>query len=381
MGNANRSLHKSGILILYTIRCRAVGLQARKSIAVIPGDGVGPEVIAAGRAVVDRVARSVGLPLEWVHFDWGCSRFLRRGMMLPPDAMSTLAGFDAIYLGAIGDPAVPDHIAIPQSILAIRQHFQQFVNYRPVSLFPGIESPIRGVVARDVDILFIRENVEGEYIGVGERIDEGLATERAVQVAEFTRFGIERIARFAFQQAERRRRHLTSITKANALNHSMTLWNEVVAEVAKDFPEISLIEMNVDAAAYKLIMRPQSFDVVVASNLFGDILTDIGAAIQGSLGMAASANLDPTGENPSLFEPVHGSAPDIAGQGRANPSGAMWAGALMLANLGSHTGYQRIIDALAATFAYGLKTQDLGGSCSTEEFTKEVLTRLRDDGG
>lgn len=355
--------------------------QERKLIAVIPGDGVGPEVISAGRAVVDRVARSVGLRLEWVHFDWGCGRFLRLGEMLPPDAISVLAKFDAVYLGAIGDAAVPDHVAIPRSVLAIRRGLKQFVNWRPVALLPGIESPLRGVAAADVDILFIRENVEGEYIGVGERIDQGLPTERAVQVSQFSRFGIKRIAAFAFEQAARRRRHLTSITKANALNYSMTLWNEVVSEVAKDFPEITLIEMNVDAAAYNLIMRPQLFDVVVASNLFGDILTDIGAAIQGSLGMAASANLDPTGENPSMFEPVHGSASDIAGQGIANPTGAMWAGALMLANLGSQTGYHRIIDALTDTFASGMKTQEVGGSCSTKEFTKEVLRRLPESGG
>jgi tartrate dehydrogenase/decarboxylase/D-malate dehydrogenase len=347
-----------------------------KRIAVIPGDGVGPEVVAVGRHIVDRAARSLGTRLEWVEFEWGSAYFNQHGTMMPSEGVDILSAFDAIYFGAVGDRSVPEHLSVSGLVLAIRQGLDQFVNYRPIRLLPGVPCPLRNVVPADIDMLFIRENVEGEYSNVGARLDEGLPTDRAMQTAVFTRRGIERVVRYAFEQASRRRGQLTSVTKSNALRFSMVLWDEVVDRVAEEFPGVLHRRMHVDAAAYHLVLRPPDFDVVVASNLFGDILTDLGAALQGSLGLAASANLDPSGRHPGMFEPVHGSAPDIAGLGVANPSGAIWAGALMLESLGLTAAADRVMLALERTLSAGGRTADLGGSLSTEEMGREVLNCL-----
>lgn len=347
-----------------------------RRIALIAGDGVGQEVIPAGTATINLAVEATGERVEWQEFEWGSAYFLRHGRMMPADGLETLAGFDAVYLGAVGDPRVPEHVAVQGLVLAIRRGFDQYVNYRPIRLLPGIDCPLRTVPRERLDIVFVRENVEGEYAGRGGRLDAGLPTERAFQIAEFSRRGIERIARFAFEAAANRRQHVTSVSKSNALQHSMVLWDDVVEEVSGDFPDVDYRRINVDAAAYELIMRPDAFDVVLASNLFGDILTDLGAALQGSLGVAASANLDPTGANPSMFEPVHGSAPDIAGRGIANPTGAIWAGALMLDHLGLSAAANAVTQALAGALSSGAATPDLGGSLSTEAFTQEVMARI-----
>lgn len=341
-------------------------------IAVVPGDGVGPEVIAQGRRVLERAAGG----LEWEEFPWGSDHYRRTGRMMPEDGIEILAGFEAIYFGAVGDPEIPDDVTLWGLILPIRKRFDQFVNYRPVRWLPGVPPRLAGRRPADVDMVFVRENVEGEYLDAGGRAYLGGPREVAVQTAVFTRHGVEQVGRFAFGEAARRRGKLASVTKSNALRHSAVLWDEVMEELAAEHPQVEYTSVLVDAAAYHMVIRPETFDVVVASNLFADVLTDLGAALQGSLGLAASANLDPTGRHPSMFEPVHGSAPDIAGRGIANPAGAIWAGALMLEHLGMPEPAARVMAALEATLAEEILTADLGGDASTAEFGDEVMRRL-----
>jgi tartrate dehydrogenase/decarboxylase/D-malate dehydrogenase len=343
-------------------------------IAVIAGDGIGQEVIPAGIRVLQEVSRTHGFRCEFTPLPWGCEYYLQTGRMMPQDGLETLRRFDAIYLGAVGDPRVPDHVSVWELILPIRQRFGQYVNLRPVRLLPGIASPLAHRAAADIDMLCVRENSEGEYVGIGGRAHAGTPDELAQQTGVFTRRGIARIARYAFQRAASRpRRLLASATKSNALQHSMVLWDEVVEEVAAEFPSVEMRRYHVDALAARMITHPHTLDVIVASNLFGDILTDIGAAISGSLGVAPGANINPDRSAPSMFEPIHGSAPDIAGQGIANPLGAVWAGALMLDHLGEAAAHDAVVAAIAAVLDQGLRTPDLGGSATTTEITAALV--------
>jgi tartrate dehydrogenase/decarboxylase/D-malate dehydrogenase len=349
-------------------------------IAVIPGDGIGREVIPAAMDVLDTAADVLGgLSLRWQRFDWGCDYYLRHGRMMPAQALSTLAQFDAIFLGAVGSPGVPDHVSLWGLLLPIRQSFQQYVNLRPVRLLPGIPGPLREKGGRKIDFICVRENTEGEYAGAGGRLHVGTPQEVVVQTAIFTRTGTERVIRYAFELARRQgRRKVASATKSNALNHSMVFWDEIFSAVAAEYPEIQAEKYHVDALAARFITHPETLDVVVASNLFGDILTDLGGALQGSLGIPASANINPERRYPSMFEPVHGSAPDIAGKGIANPIAAIWAGALMLDFLGEAEASKLVMRALEeVTSRREVLTPDLGGQATTRQFTEAVIGQLR----
>jgi tartrate dehydrogenase/decarboxylase/D-malate dehydrogenase len=344
-------------------------------IAVIAGDGIGQEVTPAGIAVANAAAAQDGFSLELTHLPWGCDYYLANGRMMDADGVARLLTFDAIFLGAIGDPRVPDHISAREMILPLRQRLGQYVNLRPMRLLPGTTSPLANRGAADIDMICVRENSEGEYCGMGGRLHGGTPYEAAVQTGLFTRQGIERITRYAFTlAASRPRKLLASATKSNALQHSMVLWDEVVAEVAKDFPTVELRKYHVDALCARMVTHPQTLDVIVASNLFGDIITDIGSAISGSLGVAPGANLNPERTTPSMFEPIHGSAPDIAGKGIANPIAAIWAGAMMLQHLGQATSHDRILAAIESVLSSGsVKTPDLGGKA---EMTTAVTQAL-----
>jgi tartrate dehydrogenase/decarboxylase / D-malate dehydrogenase len=352
----------------------------RFRIAVISGDGIGQEVVPEGLKVLDRLAeRSAGaLAFETESFPWGCEHYLRTGRMMDPDGLERLQGFDAIYFGAVGWPGVPDHVSLWGLRLAICQGFDQYACIRPVQLLPGIESPLRGATAETMDWVVVRENSEGEYAGIGGRnlASRGSGSEVATQTALFTERGCERIIGYAFDLARTRRRKVTSVTKSNAQQYAMTLWDDVFARVAADYPDVETEQWLVDAMAARFVLRPETLDVVVASNLFGDILSDLGSALAGSMGIAASANLDPERRRPSMFEPVHGSAPDIAGQGIANPIAAIWTVALMLEHLGLAEEASQVMDAIRATTASGVRTPDLGGTASTREVGDAVLAQL-----
>jgi len=305
------------------------------NIAVIPGDGIGQEVIPAGIAAIEAAARRSNVSFTFAPLPWGCDYYMSHGRMMDADGFERLAKFDAIYLGAIGAPTVPDHIAVWDLLLPLRQRFQQYVNLRPMRLLPGLASPLANRTAADIDMVCIRENTEGEYAGLGGRVHVGTPHEVAEQTGLFTRHGIERILRYGFEVAMKRpRRLLASATKSNAMRHSMVLWDEIAERVHQDYPSVEYRKYHVDAIAARMVTHPGSLDVIVASNLFGDILTDIGSAISGSLGIAPGANINPERQYPSMFEPIHGSAPDIMGKGVANPIGAIWAGAMMLDTLG-----------------------------------------------
>jgi tartrate dehydrogenase/decarboxylase/D-malate dehydrogenase len=341
-------------------------------VAVIAGDGVGPEVIKAGVRCLEAVS---DLEFEW--FDWGCDRYERTGAMMPADGLETLARHRAIYLGAIGWPTVPDHISLWGLLLPIRKRFELYVNVRPVKLFAGIRGPLEGRGPADIDMLFIRENTEGEYSGAGGHVHVGTDLELAVETSVFTKTAVERAIRYAFERAEERRGSVISVTKSNASRYTYVLWDQVAERVAKDHPKVRLERVLVDAMAARMVSNPGSVDVAVGSNLFADILTDLAAAIQGGMGTASSANLDPTGRRPSMFEPVHGSAPDIAGRGVANPMGAILSGALMLRHLELGKAAAEVEHAVEAAVAAGVKTRDLGGSATTTEFADEVIQRLK----
>ena len=346
-------------------------------IALVPGDGIGNEVIPAATEVLKAAAD--GFCLEFESFDWGCEYYLQHGRMMPEEGLERLRPFDAIFLGAIGHPSVPDHISLRQLLLRIRFGFDLYVNLRPIEILPGLDPPLKGKSADDIHMLFIRENTEGEYSGLGGRFKRGTEDEVAIQQAVFTRRGVERVMRYAFERARGRpARRLASATKSNAMQYSMVLWDEVLKEVGRDFPEVAAANYHVDALAARMVTHPESLDVVVASNLFADILTDLGAALQGSLGLAASANLNPTERlGPPMFEPVHGSAPDIAGRGISNPIAAIWTAALMLEHLGAPAAASRIMNALkAVTAAKRVRTPDLGGNNTTREFAAAVVKEL-----
>ena len=350
-------------------------------IALIPGDGIGTEVIPPATAVLDAVGRRHGIAFTYDEFDWSCRRYTTEGAMMPDDGLDRIRHHDAILLGAVGWAGVPDHVSLWGLLIPIRRAFQQYVNLRPITVFDGVRSPLAGAAPGDtdggVDLVVVRENNEGEYSEVGGRFGRGTAGELAVQESLFTRTGVSRIADYAFDLATRRRHHVTSATKSNGIVHTMPFWDSVVRERAEAFPGVTWRSEHIDALAAKVVLDPSSFDVVVASNLFGDILSDLAAAVAGSIGIAPSGNLNPEREFPSMFEPVHGSAPDIAGRGVANPLGAIWSASLMLEHLGHPEAGAEVLGAVRETLRTGTTlTRDLGGTASTDDLTRAVLDRL-----
>ncbi len=344
-------------------------------IASIPGDGIGKETVAAGRRVLDAAAEAHGgFALKYREFEWSCEYYLQHGRMMPEDGLQTLRPFDSIFLGAVGFPGVADHISLWGLLLPIRRSFHQYVNLRPVKLLPGVRTPLADRRPEDIDFFVVRENNEGEYSNMGGRLYPGTQEEVVVQNTVFTRHGVERIIRYAFELARRTgRKKVTSATKSNGINFTMPFWDEVFAVVGREYPEISSEQFHIDALCARFVTHPQHFEVVVGSNLFGDILTDLGPAIAGSIGIAPSANLNPEKEYPSMFEPVHGSAPDIAGKGIANPMGQIWCGAMMLEHLGLPDCSELVMQALTETLAAGIATPDIGGRANTREIVEAIL--------
>jgi tartrate dehydrogenase/decarboxylase / D-malate dehydrogenase len=346
-------------------------------IAVLEGDGIGREVVPEGLRVLEATAHHFNLNFSWQHFNWSCQTYLKTGRMMPEDGLDQLRPFDAIYLGAVGDPAVPDHISLWGLLIPIRRAFQQYVNLRPVRLLPGVHSPVRNYPPGQIDSCIVRENNEGEYSEVGGRLYRNTDAEMAVQESLFTRRGCDRIIRFAFSLARERKRHVTSATKSNGIVHTMPFWDERFATVARDFPDVRADQYHIDILSAHFVSHPDWFDVVVASNLFGDILSDLGAAVTGSIGLAPSANLNPERAYPSMFEPVHGSAPDIAGKGIANPVAQIWSGALMLQHLGESAAAAAVEHALEAVLEHSdVRTPDLGGKASTRHMGEAIASEL-----
>ena len=338
-------------------------------IAVIAGDGIGPEVIAEGEKILKRAARLDGtFGFSFTHFPWGCEYYLKTGRMMPKDGLKTLSKFDAIFLGAVGFPGVPDHISLRELLLEIRHGFDEYVNVRPVKLLPGAPCPLVGVKPEDIDMTFIRENSEGEYAGSGAWLYKDTPEEVVIQNGVFSRKGTERIIRYAYELARKEKKTLTSISKGNALNYSMVFWDQIFKEVGAEYPDVKTYSLLVDAAAMFMVKDPKRFQIVVASNLFGDILTDLGAAISGGMGLAAGANLNPERTFPSMFEPIHGSAPDIAGKGLANPLATIWSAAQMLEFFGHKKWSDKVLSVIAKMLQEKLSlTPDMGGMATTGE--------------
>jgi tartrate dehydrogenase/decarboxylase/D-malate dehydrogenase len=350
---------------------------AHYRIAAFPGDGIGPEVVGQALRVLEAVqARSDEFTLETTHLPWGAEFWTETGSLVPPDFLDVLRGFDAILFGAIGDPVrVPDHITL-EPLIRIRQGFDQYACVRPGKLFPGVRCPLADKAPADIDLIVLRENSEGEYVNSGGRFKAGTPDEFALQTAIHTRRGIERILRFGFELALSRRKHLTMITKSNAQKYGFVLWDEILEEMREQYPSVTVAKQHVDAAAMNMVRSPEWFDVMVASNLFGDVLSEIGGIIGGGLGLAPSANINPEREYPSMFEPVHGSAPDIAGQGIANPVGAILSAAMMLEWLAQEEAGAVVRRAVEATLSQGVGTPDLGGELGTEQVTDLILQNL-----
>lgn len=347
-------------------------------IAVIPGDGIGPEVLSEGIKVLEKVSELDGnFKFEFTHFPWGCEYYLEHGKMMDDDGMDKLKQFDAIYLGAVGYPGVPDHISLWDLLLRIRKGFDQYVNVRPVKLLKGAPCPLKDVKREEINMVVIRENSEGEYAGAGDWLFKDKAEEVVLQTGVFSRKGTERIIRYAYELARKEGRSLTSISKANALNYSMVFWDQVFAEVGKDYPDVKTHSYLVDAASMFFVKDPKRFEIVVTSNLFGDILTDLGAAIAGGMGLAAGANLNPERKYPSMFEPIHGSAPDIAGQGMANPLASIWSVSQMLDFFGHENWGKLILESIEDVLVQGTAlTPDLGGTAKTNEVGDAVVKAL-----
>ena len=351
----------------------------RHRIASIPADGIGPEVIAAGLEALEAVsARDGGFALDVTHLDWGSDRYRRLGALMPDDGLDQLRGHDAILFGAVGAPDIPDHVTLWGLRLPICQGFDQYANVRPTRILPGVQGPLRNVGPGDLDWLIIRENSEGEYSGNGGRTHRGLPEEVATETSVFTRRGVERIMRFAFDQAQRRpRKHITVVTKSNAQRHGMVFWDEIAALVAQDFPDVTWDKELVDAMTTRMVLKPGSIDTVVATNLHADILSDLAAALAGSLGIAPTGNVDPERRFPSMFEPIHGSAFDITGKGVANPVATFWTASLMLDHLGEHAAAALLMRAVEQVCADGVMTPDLGGGATTVEVTRAVCAAVR----
>jgi tartrate dehydrogenase/decarboxylase/D-malate dehydrogenase len=345
-------------------------------IAAIGGDGIGPEVIAAGIEVLDALAKADGgFAFRWEHFPWSSDFYLEHGHYIPEGGLEKLRGFDAIFFGAVGSRKVPDHVSLWGLRLPICQGFDQYANVRPTRVLAGVKSPLAN--AKDIDWVVIRENSEGEYSGVGGRVHRGLPIEAASDVAVFTRVGVERIHRFAFELARKRpRKHLTLVTKSNAQRHGMVMWDEIFFEVAKDYPDVKWDRELVDAMTTRMVLKPATLDVMVATNLHADILSDLAAALSGSLGIAPTANLNPERKFPSMFEPIHGSAFDITGKGIANPVATFWTASMMLEHLGEAKAGARLMKAVEKVTASGVQTPDLGGKAKTAEVTRAVIAAL-----
>ena len=347
-------------------------------IATIPGDGIGKEVVPEGIRVLDAVAAKFAIGFTWDHFDWSCETYLATGRMMPEDGIAQISGHDAIFLGAVGFPGVPDHESLWGLLIPIRRHFDQYINLRPVRLFEGVPCPLAGRAAGDIDFWIVRENVEGEYSEIGGRMYEGTMREMAVQQSIFTRHGVERVMRYAYELAmSRPAKRLTSATKSNGIIHTMPYWDERFASLAADYPSVATDKFHIDILAAHFVLHPDWFDVVVGSNLFGDILSDLGPAVAGTIGIAPSANINPERKHPSMFEPVHGSAPDIAGKGIANPIGQIWSGAMMLDHLGHADAAAAVLGAIERVLATSpIRTPDMGGTASTQELGQAVVDAL-----
>ena len=351
-------------------------------VACIAGDGIGPEVVREARRVLDAVAEVHGsVKFEYTDFPWSCGYYAEHGKMMPDDALRVLGDFDTIFLGAVGWPGVPDHISLWGLLIPIRRHFQQYVNIRPVKLLRGMQSPLRDQEPDDIDFVVVRENSEGEYSDIGGRIHSGTPLDAAVQVNYFSRVGVERTVRYAFELARLQgRRSVTGATKSNGIVYSMPFWDEIFEEVAGEYSDVDARLILIDALAAFFVTRPDTFEVVVASNLFGDILTDIGGAVMGSIGVAPAANLNPEREHPSMFEPVHGSAPDIAGRGIANPIGQIWTAKLLLDFFDFGEVSELVLEAIQAGLEAGIKTPDLGGEASTTEVGDAIVEHILNGG-
>jgi tartrate dehydrogenase len=351
----------------------------RFDIAVIAGDGIGPEVIAEGKKVFSGISQMDGnFSVSFEDFPWGCEYYLKTGEMMPEDGLDRLKKFDAIYLGAVGYPGVPDHISLGDLLLRIRRGFDEYINLRPVRLLKGAPCPLADVSADDINMVVVRENSEGEYANVGAHLYAGTEREVALQTGVFSRHGCERVIRYAYELARREKRSLTSISKGNALHYSMVFWDEIFAEIGKEYPDVETHSLLVDAASMFFVKDPGRFEIVVTSNLFGDILTDLGAAIAGGMGLAAGANLNPERKYPSMFEPIHGSAPDIAGQGAANPLASIWSVSQMLEFLGEEIWAERLLAAIETLLVERKTlTPDLCGCAKTSEIGDAVLEILK----
>jgi tartrate dehydrogenase/decarboxylase/D-malate dehydrogenase len=352
---------------------------ATHRIAVIAGDGIGKEVVPAGIEVIEAAGRRFGVGFQWTEFDWSCERYAKTGEMMPKDGLDRLRGFESIFLGAVGWPGVPDHVSLWGLLIPIRRSFDQYANVRPVRLFEGVQCPLAGRKPGEIDFYVVRENTEGEYSSSGGRMFEGTEREFVVQEAIFTRTGVDRILKYAFEMARgRSRKHVTSATKSNGIIHTMPFWDERFAEMKRQYPDVTTDQFHIDILTAHFVRNPHWFDVVVGSNLFGDILSDLGPAVVGSIGIAPSGNINPERKHPSMFEPVHGSAPDIAGKGIANPIGQVWSGAMMLEHLGYRDAADAVVRAIAIVLAGGgPKTPDLGGNGGTRDITRAIVEAVK----
>jgi tartrate dehydrogenase/decarboxylase/D-malate dehydrogenase len=348
-------------------------------VAVIPGDGIGKEVVPEGQKVLEAAARKHGFALNWQHFDWSCDRFLKSGEFMPKDGIDQLRGFDAIYLGAVGWPGIPDHVSLWGLLIPIRRSFEQYINLRPVRLLQGVPCPLAGKKPGDIDYWIVRENCEGEYSNVGGRMFEGTDAEMAMQQSIFTKRGTDRVLRYAFNLAQSRpRKRLTSATKSNGIIHTMPYWDERVKAIAAEYPEVKVDVYHIDILCAHFVRFPERFDVVVGSNLFGDILSDLGPATTGTIAIAPGANLNPEKKHPSMFEPVHGSAPDIYGKKVANPIGQIWSGAMMLDHFGETKAAAAIVSAIEDVVGGGgPRTPDMGGQASTSDLGAAIAAQVR----
>jgi tartrate dehydrogenase/decarboxylase/D-malate dehydrogenase len=345
-------------------------------IAVIEGDGIGHEVVPEGLRVLEAAGKKFGISYEMTHFDWSCEIYAKTGRMMPEDGLEQLKKFDAVFLGAVGYPGVPDHVSLWGLLIPIRRGFDQYVNLRPVKLFKGVKTPLANRKPEEIDFVVIRENTEGEYSSIGGRIFNGTEREFAIQETVFTRYGVDRVMRYAFELAQKRRKHLTAATKSNGIIHTMPFWDERLDALSKNYPDIKVDKFHIDILTAHFVRNPDWFDVVVGSNLFGDILSDLGPAVAGGIGIAPSANLNPERKFPSMFEPVHGSAPDIAGRNIANPIGTIWSVALMLDHFGSPQAARAVEDAIEKVCEQGPRTRDLGGTASTQEMGKAIAAAI-----
>lgn len=343
-------------------------------IAVVPGDGIGHEIVPAALKVLKAVSEKNGFNLKTENFGWGAGHYLKEGCFMPDDGLETLKKFDAVFFGSVGLPEVDDTLPAKDYTFKVRTGFQQYVNYRPVRIFPGVKGPLR--TEKEFDFIVVRENTEGEFVQAGNQILPDTECGMGIDTSVFTRKGIERIAHYAFKLARKRKKRLTHITKSNTLIHSLTYWDRVIYEVAGDYPDVEHLQMYIDNTSANFVLRPEIFDVVLTTNLFGDILSDLGGAIMGSLGLGGSGNINPEKEYPSMFEPIHGSAPDIAGNQIANPYGQIWSGAIMLDHLGETPGAKQIMNAIDKTTSEGILTVDLGGNARTNDIADAIITRL-----